>query len=177
MILFSLSLTVTGVTVRGDDLLIYPLLNAEVANTPDGELVSNIGTPFVIGDGVTLSKTLDSNEILSGKAAIKADIDFSRDSSCFQVALHGFGPSPAYWASRDLRLVRRIDFALDNRSGKAFDLILELKDHRDSDDHKLSIRGRISATERLPTDSNSNRGSDFPGRTGYQTYPLGWIRH
>lgn len=134
--------------LRAQDLRVYPFANGECANTPDGELVTNAGWPFIHGgdSGCNVSKTAIPGEAHWGRGAFKVDVStVARQFAFFSISMHGFGPDASYWQSRDLSLVRQIEFWMNNQTATAFTLKLELKDYRDDGGHIFYKRLAVPA--------------------------------
>lgn len=116
---------------------LIPLVNGEVATTPDGGLISNFGTPFVQLGGTTLRRI--ANPVRSGSGAFEATVDTRGTGfTGFGVSSHGFyHGGAAYFQTRDYSNLESITFFWDNQTGVPCRIKLQLRDHRDSGAHQL----------------------------------------
>lgn len=119
------------------DVKEVPLWDGETRESPDGLLINRYGGPVVHQGGTKVTVSHETGVVHSGRGAYRADIAGPvPDFAFFQLSLSGFGPTPAYVMSRDLRRFDRLCFRLKNDTGVAFILKVELKDYRDSFDHR-----------------------------------------
>ncbi len=116
---------------------LIPLVNGEVASTPDGAMVSNFGTPFVQLEGTTLRKI--TNPTRSGSGAFEATVDTrGAGHTGFGVSSHGFYVGGAtYYQTRDYSSIESITFFWDNQTGTPYRIKVQLRDGRDDGNHQL----------------------------------------
>ncbi len=147
----AVGLVVVSDIAHGADVRVYPLANGEVAATPDGALVTNIGTPIIALEGCTLRKTTSASEIRAGLGGFVANVDTRpRGYTGLGAILHGFAAEDVFhhpfYFTRDLSLVDSVLLSLDNRTGTSFRLKVEIKDFRDSTANSLLAYITIPAT-------------------------------
>jgi len=168
-----------------------PSLALDISRVPfwDGEtqdpaslLLNRFGGGASGGTAVTVTHVTASagaGAVRSGKGAFRIDTNgtiAAGTDGFFTIALTGFGPSAAYIDSRDITRFDALEFWLRNDTGSPFALIVEIKDYRDTGDHKAERSYDIPATADwravsvplAPLDGGNGwtvTGSPDPGRT------------
>jgi hypothetical protein len=122
---------------RAADVKQVPLWDGETSATPDGWLINRYGGPVVHLGAAKTTVSHVTDVVHSGHGAYRAAIDGPvSDYAFFQLALSGFGPTADYVMSRDILRFDSLCFWIKNETGVAFTLKLEIKDYRDSNDHR-----------------------------------------
>ncbi len=100
------------------------------------EPINTWGGPF--GDGTSHAVTIQSEIVCHGKKAAKIDLGRipQGESRVFQMFASGFTDSPCYRQTRNLARFESLQFAMRNQTGAPLRVAIEVKDHRDSDDHR-----------------------------------------
>ncbi len=135
-----------GVASAGTDLSLVPLWDGETQDL-SGRLLNRFGGNDVGGIHARLAHT--TAVVRSGGGAFRIDTNGVIAAGGFDfvgIALTGFGPSAAYVDTRDLTPFTDIVFWIRNETGSPFRLVLEIKDHRDSNLDRMRRGYTISAT-------------------------------
>lgn len=134
------------------DVKQVPLWDGETSATPDGLLINRFGGPVVHLGATKTTVSHVTDVVHAGHGAYRAAIAGPiSDFAFFQLALSGFGPTADYVMSRDLLRFDSLCFWIKNETGVAFNLKLEIKDYRDSNDHR-QVRYYL-----IPANSNWTR--------------------
>lgn len=126
------------------DVSVMPLWDGEVVD-PSGMLMNRFGGNPVNGIATTVTHVTDS--VNSGTGAFRVDINDTINVGSFDffaTSLTGFASVQCdisssainYIDTRDITGFDQVRFQLKNETGSAFTLVLEIKDYRDSNDHK-----------------------------------------
>ncbi|MGA2256134.1 MAG: hypothetical protein ABSG53_15915, partial [Thermoguttaceae bacterium] len=123
------------------DLAVVPFLDCD-----RGGFVDTWGGPLEAG--TLRAVQLQSQYVHSGRQALALDLGSMEagESRYFQCLASGFGPAPAYSQTRDLTSYERIEFWARNGTGVALRCVLQLKDYRDSGQHRASYPFALPAS-------------------------------
>jgi Ca2+-binding RTX toxin-like protein len=116
------------------------LLDGETSD-PAGPLLNRFGGGTV--NGINATTGFEATTVRTGDGALRIQTNGTIAAGEFDftaLALTGFGPSNSYVDTRDLTGFDEVRFWLRNETGSPFQLVFEVKDYRDSNDH----RGRLS---------------------------------
>lgn len=121
--------------VLGTDFSVIPLVDGERSDT-----VNTFGGPF--GAGNVRHVRFQTQTVHRGARA--ACIELNRvppgQRHFFQCFASGFGPTKAYYQTRNLTRYQRLEFVVRNETGIPAAALVELKDHRDCESHRALYR-------------------------------------
>jgi len=133
--------------LAASDVSRVPFWDGETTD-PAGSLINRTGGPAVIrAGGATVSH--ETGVVHAGQGAFRVTPNGTLPAHSFDffaLALTGFGPSSDYVNTRDLTGFDGVEFWVRNETGKPFNLVFEIRDHRDSNDHRARFNSAVSAT-------------------------------
>ena len=142
-----------GIVPTVNNISVVPLWDGEVVD-PSGMLMNRFGGNPVNGIATTVTHITDV--VKSGAGAFRIDTNGQvnrGDFDFFATSLTGFAsvqcdpssPVVNYIDTRDITGFNEIQFSLKNETGAPFTLVLEIKDYRDSNDHRARKSFNITA--------------------------------
>ena len=140
------------------DLSVVTLFDGE-----RGETLNTWGGRWGVGSMRAIE--IQSAHVHSGRFALGAELGPTQAGGdrCLQCFVSGFGPSHAYCQTRDLGRFARIEFYVQNAARAALNCTLQVKDYRDSNQHRAVYHFHLPAY--WPRSGNM---SSFPCRQPIQ---------
>jgi len=133
--------------LSASDVSRVPFWDGETTD-PAGPLINRMGGPVVDrAGGATVSHEI--GVVQAGRGAFRVTTNGilpAHSFDFFGLALTGFGPSSEYADTRDLTGFEGVEFWMRNETGSPFNLVFEIKDYRDSNDHRARFTSAVSAT-------------------------------
>ncbi len=129
------------VLLAADNLSIVPFFDGETTDP----LINRLGGPTFNGTNATIS--YDTQNVFSGRGGYRIDTSDSIPGNGFGLvgmALTGFGPDPRYVDARDITGFDEIRFFAKEAMDESFRLVFEIKDYRDSLEHRARREVSIS---------------------------------
>jgi len=127
---------------------VVPLWDGETLD-PSGPLLNRFGGNPVQGKRSTVHHTTELTR--SGRGALRISTGGPIPPGGFDfvaTALTGFGPTAEYVDTRDVSRFESLSFWVLNDTGSPLTLVVEIKDYRDSNDHRARRRVPLTSARR-----------------------------